>query len=102
MSQTASYARLGYKEIQVSHHPAASPNPTPIIIVTLYRPEKYNAFTGTMMEELEHIFGLVSLDDRVKCAILTGHGRMFCAGADLQRGFKSGEGMESEREHRDG
>lgn len=27
---------------------------------------------------------------------------MFCAGADLQRGFKEGEGMESEREHRDG
>lgn len=97
-----SYAELPCKEIRLSHHPSSSPDPTPIIVVTLYRPEKYNAYTAVMMKELEDVFAFLSVDDRVNCVVVTGHGRMFCAGADLQRGFKQGEGMESEREHRDG
>lgn len=98
----SSYNALPYHEIRASHHPADAPTPTPVIIVTLYRPKNHNAFTDVMMRELEDVFGVLSVDDRVKCVVVTGHGRMFCAGADLQRGFKSGEGMESEREHRDG
>jgi len=53
-----------------------------------------------MMLELEQVFALFSIDDRVKCIVMTGHGRMFCAGADLQQGFSVGD--ETEIEHRDG
>ncbi|KAF2218884.1 enoyl-CoA hydratase [Elsinoe ampelina] len=96
-----SYPSLPYTQIAITHHPTSSPVPTPIVILTLNRPEKYNAFTEpTMAEELEEAFTLFDLDDRVRCVVVTGAGRMFCAGADLGKGFspKAKEG----RDHRDG
>lgn len=95
-----SYNDLPFKEILLSHVPSTSPTPTPIILVTLHRPGKHNAFTNTMMEELVNAFTLIDVDPRVKCAIVTGHGRIFCAGADLESAFKGGE--ERPSEHRDG
>ena len=74
---------------------------TPVIILTLYRPKAHNAFTDQMMSELEEAFKMFNVDDRVKCIVMTGHGRMFCAGADLVVGLKTPEG-EKEIEHRDG
>ncbi|KAK5131479.1 enoyl-CoA hydratase/isomerase family protein [Cryomyces antarcticus] len=96
----SSYASLPYTQIRLSHVPASSPTPTSIILLTLYRPAKYNAFTTTMMAELEEAFALFDQDDRVKCIVVTGHGKMFCAGADLDTGFVGGE--ERIRSHRDG
>jgi enoyl-CoA hydratase/carnithine racemase len=95
-----SYKDLPFKEILLTHIPADSPTPTPTILVTLHRPGRHNAFTDTMMNELVHAFGLIDVDPRVKCAIVTGHGKIFCAGADLASSFKGGE--EPVREHRDG
>ncbi|KAK8153871.1 ClpP/crotonase-like domain-containing protein [Phyllosticta citrichinensis] len=95
-----SYASLPTKEIKLSHHPENSPTATPVIIVTLYRPGKHNAFTVTMMEELEQVFPLFDLDDRVRCIVVTGHGNIFCAGADLEQGF--GDVAERVNDHRDG
>jgi enoyl-CoA hydratase/carnithine racemase len=55
-----------------------------IATVTLHRPEKMNAFTRTMMDELIQAFELSDADDAVRAVIVTGHGdRAFCAGADL-------------------
>lgn len=97
----ASYSDLNTKQIKIANHPANSNSVTPIQIVTLYRPGKLNAFTETMTEELEHVFGLFDLDNRVKAIVFTGDGRVFCAGADLDGSFKKIEG-ESINEHRDG
>ncbi|KAL2690945.1 ClpP/crotonase-like domain-containing protein [Phyllosticta citricarpa] len=100
-----SYAALPTKEIKLSHHPETSPTATPVIILTLHRPGKHNAFTETMMEELEQAFQLFDLDDRVRCIVVTGHGNIFCAGADLERGFgggKNGPNAERVNDHRDG
>lgn len=95
-----SYADIGFTEIKVTNVPESSTEVTPVQLVTLYRPKKYNAFTPTMMRELEHAYTLFDIDDRVKCIVQTGQGKMFCAGADLDTGFVGGE--EAVRDHRDG
>jgi enoyl-CoA hydratase/carnithine racemase len=51
--------------------------------VTLNRPDKLNAWTKTMMEELITAAGMADADDAVRVVIVTGAGRAFCAGADL-------------------
>jgi len=95
-----SYSSLPTKEIRLHHVPESSKEVTPTIILELYRPNKYNAFTNTIMHELEQAFQLFDVDDRVKCIVVTGYGKMFCAGADLDTGFVGGE--EQPRDHRDG
>ena len=56
----------------------------PIATLTLHRPDKMNAFTGTMMDELIAAVDETDADDDVRAVIVTGHGdRAFCAGADL-------------------
>lgn len=82
-----SYTTLPFQHIRISHIPESSPTPTPTILITLYRPGKHNAFTDTMTEDLEIAFNLLSLDPRVKCIVITGYGKMFCAGADLEAGL---------------
>jgi enoyl-CoA hydratase/carnithine racemase len=57
-----------------------------IATLTLYRPEKLNAFTAEMMNELLQAFDLIDADDSVRAVIVTGEGRAFCAGADLSAG----------------
>ena len=54
-----------------------------ILTVTLNRPERLNAFTVTMAEELVEVFGQASDDDAVRAIVVTGAGRAFCAGMDL-------------------
>ncbi len=56
----------------------------PIATLTLNRPEKMNAFTGTMMNEIIDAMDRIDADDGVRAVIFTGAGdRAFCAGADL-------------------
>jgi enoyl-CoA hydratase/carnithine racemase len=57
-----------------------------VLLLTLNRPEKLNAFTATMMREMIDVFTKVNTDDAVGAVIVTGAGRAFCAGADLSAG----------------
>jgi enoyl-CoA hydratase/carnithine racemase len=57
-----------------------------ILTITLNRPDKLNAFTGTMMTEMIDAFRRANKDDNVRAIIVTGAGRAFCAGADLSSG----------------
>jgi enoyl-CoA hydratase/carnithine racemase len=57
-----------------------------ILTITLNRPDKLNAFTGTMMSEMIDAFQKANKNDEVRCIIVTGAGRAFCAGADLSAG----------------
>jgi enoyl-CoA hydratase/carnithine racemase len=57
-----------------------------ILTVTLHRPEKLNAFTVRMRDELIAAFDQADADDEVRAVIVTGAGRAFCAGADLSEG----------------
>ena len=61
----------------------------PLLIITLNRPEKLNAYTGQMGAEITDAFGRADRDDAVRAVIVTGAGRAFCAGADVSGGAKS-------------
>ncbi|MCL6599913.1 MAG: enoyl-CoA hydratase/isomerase family protein [Alicyclobacillus macrosporangiidus] len=53
-------------------------------VIALNRPDRLNAITPQMLEELRDAFGRVQQRDEVRAVILTGEGRAFCAGQDLR------------------
>jgi len=57
-----------------------------VLTITLNRPDKLNAFTQRMLQELIEAFDQADADDNVRAVIVTGAGRAFCAGADLSSG----------------
>jgi enoyl-CoA hydratase/carnithine racemase len=57
-----------------------------VLTITLDRPDRLNAWTATMAQELIDAFDRADADDRVRVIIVTGAGRGFCAGADLAGG----------------
>ncbi len=58
-------------------------------IITLNRPEKLNAASWQLVEELSGLLYRLRFDDSVRAIVLTGAGRAFCAGGDVE--FISGE-----------
>jgi enoyl-CoA hydratase/carnithine racemase len=79
-----------------------------VCTLTLDRPEKLNAVTPPMIEELIASFDRADADDAVRAVIVTGAGRAFCAGADLGAGGAAfdrrgdGEPAAAAATHRDG
>ena len=57
-----------------------------VLTITLNRPDRLNAFTETMGRELIQAFDDADADDDVRAIVVTGAGRAFCAGADLEAG----------------
>ena len=57
-----------------------------IAVLSLNRPNKLNAFTFSMMEEMIDALDALDADDNIHALIITGKGRAFCAGADLSSG----------------
>jgi len=60
-----------------------------VALVTLTRPEKLNAWTPRMAVELADAFGRANADRTIGAIVVTGAGRGFCAGADMQDTFRS-------------
>ena len=52
--------------------------------ITLNRPERMNAWTATMEREVRRAMEAAAADDGVRAIVLTGEGRAFCAGADME------------------
>jgi len=57
-----------------------------VLTITLNRPERLNAFTAQMGMELIQALDAADADDDVRAIVVTGAGRGFCAGADLEAG----------------
>ena len=55
-----------------------------VATISLNRPEKLNAFTGTMREDLLAALRVCEDDPDVRVAVITGAGRAFCAGGDVE------------------
>jgi enoyl-CoA hydratase/carnithine racemase len=55
-------------------------------LITLNRPERRNAYTSRMGAELQAAFAELEADESVRAIVVTGAGRYFCVGADLERG----------------
>jgi enoyl-CoA hydratase/carnithine racemase len=60
-----------------------------VALVTLARPDKLNAWTPRMGEEQAHAIARANADPAVGAIVMTGAGRGFCAGADMEATFKS-------------
>jgi enoyl-CoA hydratase/carnithine racemase len=54
-----------------------------VVVVTLNRPDRYNAMTATMFDELESSATALDDEDDLRVVIMTGAGKAFCAGYDL-------------------
>lgn len=57
-----------------------------VATITFNRPEKMNTWNATVAAELSEALHQANSDDTVRAIVLTGAGRAFCAGADLERG----------------
>src|SRR5580765_2839721 len=55
-----------------------------IATITLNRPERMNAWTAIMERDVRHAMETAAADDNVRVIVLTGAGRAFCAGADME------------------
>src|SRR5258706_6654510 len=54
-----------------------------VALVTLNRPQALNAYTAAMGQSLEGAIAAAVADESVRVIVLTGAGRGFCAGADM-------------------
>ena len=82
---------MEYEQIRLTTEGAAR-------IITLSRPDRLNAWTGRMRDELVDALGEADADDEVRAVVVTGAGRGFCAGQDLDAGgatFDQGAGGET-------
>jgi len=58
-----------------------------VLLITLNRTEKLNAWTKTLNKELQHSIGNANENPEVGAMVITGAGRGFCAGADIEESF---------------
>lgn len=66
--------------------------PSRALIITINRPERYNAFRGQTVDELVDAFRLAWAEDHIRSVILTGAGeKAFCTGGDVKQRAETGD-----------
>lgn len=70
-------AKLAYETIRYEKKDA-------IGTITLNRPESFNALTPVMNKEITKVLQVAERDSEIRCILLTGEGKAFCAGQDLK------------------
>jgi len=72
------------KSLEREYHTLVLEETTPgVVVVTLNRPDRYNAMTNQMFDELERMTRDLDQEDDLRVVVLTGAGKSFCAGYDL-------------------
>lgn len=74
-----------------------------VALITLNRPGAMNAWTPRLSDDLQVAMGAADADDSVRCVVVTGAGKAFCAGADLsdgESGFLGGRSGDDGRPRR--
>ena len=54
-----------------------------VAVLTMNRPEARNAMSGEMNEAMRNVLSTVELDPAIRCVVLTGAGKGFCAGEEM-------------------
>ncbi|HXQ12304.1 MAG TPA: enoyl-CoA hydratase-related protein [Caulobacteraceae bacterium] len=80
---------MGYEAILYDKHEH-------VAVLTLNRPERLNAISGAVREEVHQAVQAAQDDDEVRALIITGEGRGFCSGADLSGAPPAGGGEPSQ------
>ena len=55
-----------------------------VLVLTMNRPERYNALSGAMLIRMFDAYEEASADPDIRCIVVTGAGGNFCSGADLK------------------
>lgn len=71
-----------------------------VLVITLNRPERLNAISRTMLDELSATVVAANRDPEIRCIVLTGAGRGFCSGLDLVEVGQGGIGSDQPKESR--
>lgn len=71
-----------------------------VATITLNRPDKLNAFAGTMRDDLVRALLRISAREEIAVVVITGAGRAFCAGGDVEYMAQLQERSDSESFHR--
>ncbi|XOV85634.1 MAG: enoyl-CoA hydratase/isomerase family protein [bacterium] len=83
----------------MSYETILTENIDSILLITLNRPERLNAWTYQMGAELRRAIEAGNADEEVTAMVVTGAGRGFCAGADIEAVFKAqSDGADTPRE----
>lgn len=85
---------MQYREIRLGRQ-------GPVAVLYFARPERLNAYTPDMGEEIVHACRMLAADEGVRALVFTGEGRAFCAGADraFLAGAKARSGLRLGEEH---
>lgn len=58
--------------------------PNGVLLITINRPDRLNAMTLKMFDDLARVWGAIDNDDETNVVVITGAGRGFCAGMDVR------------------
>jgi 2-(1,2-epoxy-1,2-dihydrophenyl)acetyl-CoA isomerase len=67
-----------------------------VATITLNRPEKLNALSADLIAEFHTVLDEIDAESEIRAVVLTGNGRGFCSGADVNRQLESLEGRQSQ------
>src|SRR3954465_6012573 len=81
---TLAETKAGEKEHRMTSAPLIYEQDGHVAVIRFNRPDKLNALTPAMMQELSRLLDLINTDDEVRCLVITGAGdRAFSVGFDL-------------------